>query len=61
MATGIAESTVRNAVGASIPTTRAAVHQEVYDKARDIPILDEVLEVKQYADFFGRFKKKKDE
>ena len=61
VAKNVAESTIRNAVGASIPTTRAAVHQEVYDAARDIPGVGEVLEVKQYADFFGRFKKKKDE
>ena len=61
VAKGVAASALRNAVGASIPTTRAAVHQEVYDKARDIPGVGEALEVKQYADFFGRFKKKKDD
>ena len=60
-AKGAAESIVRSAVGAEIPTTRAAVHQKAYDAARDIPGVGEVLEVKQYADFFGRFKKKKDE
>lgn len=60
-AASAAESIVRNAVGAEIPTTRAAVHQKAYDAARDVPILGEALEVKQYADFFGRFKKKKDE
>ena len=60
-ATSAAESMVRSAVGATIPTTRAAVHQKAYDAARDIPGVGEVLEVKQYADFFGRFKKKKDE
>lgn len=61
VATGIAESAIRNAVGVKIPTTRAAVHQEVYNAARDIPGVGEVLQVKQYADLFGRFKKKKDE
>ena len=35
-------------------------NQEVYDKVRDIPGVGEVLEVKQYMDLFGRFKKKKD-
>lgn len=61
VATGVAESAVRSAIGAKIPTTRAAVHQKAYDAARDIPGVGEALEVKQYADFFGRFKKKKDE
>lgn len=60
-AAGAAESVLRSAVGARVPTTRAAVHQKAYDAARDIPGVGEVLEVKQYADFFGRFKKKKDE
>ena len=35
--------------------------QEAYDKARDIPGVGEALEVKQYADFFGRFRRKKDD
>ena len=44
--------------------TRAArrqARQEAYDKARDIPVVGEALEVKQYADFFGRFRRKKDD
>lgn len=60
-AKGAAESMVRSAVGASVPTTRAAVHQKAYDAARDIPGVSEVLEVKQYAGLFSRFKKNKDE
>lgn len=61
VAVGVAESAVRSAVGARVPTTRAAVHQKAYDAARDIPGVGEALEVKQYADFFGRFKKKKND
>jgi len=37
---------------------RSKIRQEAYDKARDIPVVDKILEVKQYIDFFGKFKKK---
>ena len=60
-ATGAVTDVVRGAVGNAVPTSRAAAHQKVYDAARDIPGVGGVLEVKQYADFFGRFKKKKDQ
>lgn len=38
---------------------RRKARQEAYDTARNMPVIGEVLEAKQYIDFFGRFKKKK--
>lgn len=47
----------------SMPMRRKA-RQEVYDQARDIPIVGDVMNIKQHIDFFSRFKnlrkKKKD-
>ena len=43
---------------ATLPLRRQ-MRQEAYDKARNTPIICEIMEAKQYADFFGRFKKKK--
>lgn len=43
---------------ATLPMRRQ-MRQEAYDKARNTPIIGEIMEAKQYADFFGRFKKKK--
>lgn len=37
---------------------RSKIRQEAYDKARDIPVVDKILEAKQYIDFYGKFKKK---
>jgi hypothetical protein len=40
---------------------RRKARQEVYDKARDVPILGEAMNVKQHMDFFGGlFGKNKD-
>ena len=60
MVAGAAESVVRDAIGAKVPTTRAAVHQKAYDAARDIPGVGEALNIKQHVDFFSRFKKPKE-
>ena len=38
---------------------RRRARQEVYDKARDIPVVGEAMTAKQHFDFFSRFKKKK--
>jgi len=43
----------------TMPARRKA-RQEVYDKARDIPVLGEAMTAKQHFDFFSRFKKHKD-
>lgn len=51
--TDIADSMARRA--------RRQARQEVYDQVRDVPGIGQALEVKQYADFFGRFRKKKDD
>ena len=59
-ATNAVRGVVTNATHGAVPTSRAAAHQKVMDAARDIPGVGEALEVKQYADLFGRFKKKKD-
>ena len=39
---------------------RRKARQDIYDKARDIPVLGEALTAKQHFDFFSRFKKKDD-
>ena len=39
---------------------RHEAYQQTYDKARDIPIVGEAMNIKQHIDFFSRFKKKKD-
>ena len=38
---------------------RREIRQEAYDKVRDVPVVGDVLNVKQHVDFFSRFKKKK--
>ena len=40
---------------------RRKARQEAYDAARDVPILGDAMTVKQHMDFFGRFRRKKDE
>lgn len=40
---------------------RHELYQETYDKARDIPVVGDVMNAKQHFDFFSRFKKKNDE
>ena len=40
---------------------RGRMYREAYDKARDIPIVGEALNVKQHIDFFSKFKKKKED
>lgn len=44
---------------ATMPLRRKA-RQEAYDKVRDMPVVGEVLNVKQHIDFFSRFRKKKE-
>lgn len=39
---------------------RRKAYQETYDKARDIPVVGEALNIKQHFDLFSRFKRKKD-
>lgn len=41
-------------------SVRRQARQQAYDKVRDIPVVGDVLNVKQHIDFFSRFKKKKD-
>lgn len=40
---------------------RREINQKAYDAARDIPVVGNVLDVKQKIGFFSRFKKNKDE
>ncbi|MBR3323994.1 hypothetical protein IKG24_00425 [Candidatus Saccharibacteria bacterium] len=63
MVTNAAEGAIRNAVGSTIPTTRAAVNQKVYDAARDIPGVGDAIDIGQKASYikhlgkvFGRRK-----
>ena len=37
---------------------RRGARQEAYDKARDIPVVGDVMTAKQHFDFFSRFRKK---
>lgn len=43
----------------TMPARRQA-RQEVESKARDIPVVGDIMTAKQHFDFFSRFKKKKD-
>jgi hypothetical protein len=38
---------------------RRKVYQETYDKARDIPVVGEAMELKNKFDLFSRFKRNK--
>lgn len=40
---------------------RRELHQEAYDKARDIPVVGNALDIKQKVGFFSRFKKNNNE
>ena len=66
-AAGIAESAADQAINSAVPT-RAAVHQEISDAARSLPVLGEAIDIGQKASYlghlgklFGGKKKKKDE
>lgn len=58
-----AEGALRSAIGAKVPTTRAAMHQKAYDAARDIPVVGDAIDLGQKASYVkhlgGLFKKKK--
>lgn len=64
MITNAAEGAVRNAIGSTTPTTRAAAHQKVYDAARDIPVVGDAIDIGQKASYIKHlgkiFGKKKD-
>lgn len=53
-------SEIKYQAESAIQPLRTQARQEVYDKVRDIPVVGDVLNVKQHIDFFSRFKKKKD-
>lgn len=38
---------------------RRQIHQEAYDEVRDMPIIGDILNVKQHVGFFSRFKRNK--
>lgn len=40
---------------------RREIYQETYDKARDIPVVGEAMDLKNKFDFFSRFKKNGDD
>ena len=40
---------------------RRKAYTEAYDKVRDIPVVGDAINIKQHIDFFGKFKKKKEE
>lgn len=58
-----AEGAIRSAIGARVPTTKAAVHQKAYDAAQDIPVVGDAIDIGQKASYIkhlgGLFKKKK--
>ena len=39
---------------------RRQMRQEAYDKARNMPVIGDIMTAKQHYDFFSRFKKKKE-
>ena len=61
-AAGIAESAADQAIDSAIPT-RAAVHQEISDAARKVPVLGDAIDIGQKASYLGHigslFKRKK--
>lgn len=70
VAGGVASAVLGGALGqakrAAMPVTRARIHQEAYDAARDIPVVGDAINVGQkvsYARHLGRLfgKKKKEE
>lgn len=44
----------------AVQPIRSKIYQETYDEVRDIPIVGDILNVKQHVDFFSRFRKKKE-
>ena len=63
-AVGVAQSVAEQAFQNVVPTTRAAAHQKAYDAVRDVPVLDDVIDVAEKASYVAHlgklFKKKKD-
>ena len=55
----IASEVRYQAQNATLPIRRQ-MRQEVENKARNTPIIGDILTVKQHVDFFSRFKKKKE-
>ena len=62
-AEGVAENVATQAKNAVVPT-RAAVHQKVFDAARDVPVLGNIIDLKQkfglvshFGKMFGKGKK----
>ncbi|MBR3117501.1 MAG: hypothetical protein IKF36_06520 [Bacilli bacterium] len=51
---------LKEAAGDVTRYAKRTVKEDLASKARSTPIIGDVMEAKQYADFFGRFKKKKD-
>lgn len=54
--TGAAESAVDQAINNVVPT-RAAVHQEVSDAARKVPVLGDAIDIGQKASYLGHLGK----
>ncbi len=55
------QSEIRYQAREATMPVRRQMHEETLKAARNAPVIGEVLEAKQYMDFFGRFKKKKKE
>ena len=51
MVAGAAESAVKNAIGSTVPTTRAAVHQKAYDAVRGIPVVGDAIDIGEKASY----------
>ena len=54
-------SEIKYQMESSTQPIRGKIYREVYDKARDIPVVGDALNVKQHLDLFGKFKKKKED
>lgn len=44
----------------AVQPIRGRMYREAYDKARDIPVIGDVMTVKQHVDLFNKFRRKKD-
>lgn len=51
MAVNAAEAVTRDVIGSAVPTTKAAVHQKVYDAARDIPGVGNAIDIGEKASY----------
>ena len=55
----VAEMVADEIVTGVTDKARGIAYREAYDKARDIPVVGDAIDIKNKIDFFGRFRKNK--